>query len=516
MKKKLLAVFSASMAACVAATALAGCGGLRAEKVDNTPGVVNIVMLEAGYGTEFMDKWIEDFKAIPGNEDIKFTVKKDVSSTETATNAFMDGDDNPWDLCFTGDIVYKKYVDQGVLEDISDVISEFENPLRAELNDIISYKNGQWLVPWAYDPCGFIYNTDLLPSDKIPVTTDELLKLSQEIADGKIESAKNAKAFVWAGQNAYAYWDYVTDVWWTQYEYLDTDYESGIDAYNNFWSLNDSDPDGYTVYQQPGLEKAYEVLQTLFSNKKLFMNGSETKSHTDSQADFVLGRAVMIPCGGWLQNEMKEHYSDKRNYKMMKTPVISALGKELKLAGASATDIQHEEKLVAVVKAIDAGKTAEVIASELNVDAEKVETVMAARNLSTSIGINHQAWIPATSNAMENAKKFLAYIGSDSAAQIFRQYANSTLPFEYDDLALQAETPFLQSMNEIHSDCKFLFPKMLASPIRYKVGLKKFTNSEDVVKKIWTGELTAKTFVEGEYDYLVGESGKWNYYYKQI
>ena len=97
MKKKLLAVFSASMAACVAATALAGCGGLRAEKVDNTPGVVNIVMLEAGYGTEFMDKWIEDFKAIPGNEDIKFLSDSNEKQHQISDN-ITDSPDNDTDF----------------------------------------------------------------------------------------------------------------------------------------------------------------------------------------------------------------------------------------------------------------------------------------------------------------------------------------------------------------------------------------------------------------------------------
>ena len=203
MKKKMTALLCTATAACLTATTLAGCG-LSTTKVDNAPGVVNIVMMEAGYGTEFMDKWIEDFKKIPGNEDIQFTVKKDVQSTETATNALLDGDKNPYDLCFTGDIWYKKLVDKGQLADISDVVAGFDNPLRSELNGIITYKEKQWLVPWAYDPCGLVYNTDLLPEDKVPVTTDELLALVKDIADGKIETAKNVKPFVWAGDNAAA------------------------------------------------------------------------------------------------------------------------------------------------------------------------------------------------------------------------------------------------------------------------------------------------------------------------
>lgn len=515
MKKKFLAIACTVTAACMAGATLAGCG-LKSEKVQNEPGVVNILLMEAGYGVEFMDKWIEDFKKIPGNETIEFYVKKDVHSTETATNAFLDGDKNPWDLCFTGDITYKKYVNQGELEDISDVVTDFDNPLRSELNDIITYQNKQWIVPWAYDPCGLIYNTTLLPQEKVPVTTNELIALAKDINAGKIESAKNAKPFVWAGLNAADYWQYVTDVWWAQYEFLDSEYESGIDAYNKFWSLNDTDPDGYTVYQQPGLEKAFEVLQSLFSEKVSFINGSETKSHTDSQVDFVLERAAMLPGGGWLQNEMKEHYSDKKNYRMMKTPVISALGKELKLAGDNATDALHEEKLVAVVKAVDAGKDAATIATELGVDVSKAQTVLAARNLSVTIGINHQVWIPATSNAKENAKKFLTYMGSDSAAKIFREYSNSSLPFQYgDNVALSAETPFLQSINEINASCNFLLPQMIASSVRYKGGLKKFTENDDVIKKLWTGELTAASFVQGEYDYLAGEGGKWDFYYKQ-
>ena len=201
---------------------------------------------------------------------------------------------------------------------------------------------------------------------------------------------------------------------------------------------------------------------------------------------------------------------------MMKTPVISALGKELKLAGETATDAEHEAKLIAVVNAVDAGKDAETIATELSVEKSKAETVIAARNLSACIGVNHQAWIPSTTNALENAKKFLTYMGSDSAAKIFREYSNSTLPFEYKTLKLTASTPFQESMDVLHESCNFLFPQMLATPMRYKAGLQKFTNSPDVEKKIWAGELTAKTFVKGEYDYLTGTDGKWNFYYNQI
>ena len=107
-------------------------------------------------------------------------------------------------------------------------------------------------------------------------------------------------------------------------------------------------------------------------------------------------------------------------------------------------------------------------------------------------------------------------MGSDSAAKIFREYSNSSLPFQYgDNVALSAETPFLQSINEINASCDFLLPQMIASSVRYKGGLKKFTENDDVIKKLWTGELTAASFVQGEYDYLAGEGGKWDFYYKQ-
>ena len=91
-------------------------------------------------------------------------------------------------------------------------------------------------------------------------------------------------------------------------------------------------------------------------------------------------------------------------------------------------------------------------------------------------------------------------MGSDSAAKIFREYSNSSLPFQYgDNVALSAETPFLQSINEINASCNFLLPQMIASSVRYKGGLKKFTENDDVIKKLWTGELTAASFVQGDY-----------------
>ncbi len=39
---------------------------------------------------------------------------------------------------------------------------------------------------------------------------------------------------------------------------------------------------------------------------KYFQKGAMAMSHTEAQMEFVIGRAAMVPCGLWLENEMRD------------------------------------------------------------------------------------------------------------------------------------------------------------------------------------------------------------------
>jgi len=61
----------------------------------------------------------------------------------------------------------------------------------------------------------------------------------------------------------------------------------------------------------PGAWKSDAFLQAAKMIKQLrdagyFEDGADSLSHTQSQTDFLNGKAAMIPCGTWLESEMKK------------------------------------------------------------------------------------------------------------------------------------------------------------------------------------------------------------------
>jgi N-acetylglucosamine transport system substrate-binding protein len=51
------------------------------------------------------------------------------------------------------------------------------------------------------------------------------------------------------------------------------------------------------------------------------MDGTIALNHTQAQMEFINGRAAMIPCGTYLENEMKGNWPDNFELKYMFTPV---------------------------------------------------------------------------------------------------------------------------------------------------------------------------------------------------
>lgn len=57
-------------------------------------------------------------------------------------------------------------------------------------------------------------------------------------------------------------------------------------------------------FQQPEVLQATEMVYEL-ATKGYIMPGTEGLTHTEAQAEWLQGKAAFIPCGSWLENEMK-------------------------------------------------------------------------------------------------------------------------------------------------------------------------------------------------------------------
>lgn len=83
--------------------------------------------------------------------------------------------------------------------------------------------------------------------------------------------------------------------------------------------LDNIEADAWT---QPVVKTALEAIQTLW-NEEYILEGTEGLSHTESQTAWIEGEAVFLPCGSWLENEMKDLLAELPEFQMKVMPVPS-------------------------------------------------------------------------------------------------------------------------------------------------------------------------------------------------
>jgi len=75
------------------------------------------------------------------------------------------------------------------------------------------------------------------------------------------------------------------------------------------------------AWRHPAVLKSLQQVQALHTNGYI-MAGTEGLTHTESQAEWLQGNAVFLPCGTWLENEMRELTPE--NFNMVVAPVPGA------------------------------------------------------------------------------------------------------------------------------------------------------------------------------------------------
>jgi len=140
----------------------------------------------------------------------------------------------------------------------------------------ISYTiSGIWFSKPAFDKAGYTY----------PKTWADMLTLSEQIK-------KEGKQSPWTYQGKYPY--YIWGIVWNMLVY----YAGGNDV---MIKLDNLEPDAWS---DPAIKRATEDLYQLW-DKGYILPGTAGLTHTESQTEWLKGKAVFIPCGNWLENEMK-------------------------------------------------------------------------------------------------------------------------------------------------------------------------------------------------------------------
>lgn len=524
MKKRISAVFAvlAILILCVT-----GCGK---PVVPNTPETLEIYAIKLGYGVKWLEEMIEDFKSTDWVK-TKYPELDIYFSTNTERNFASDRlqsgrHANTIDLIFGMDLFSlfgaNDTNNDPIIAKLDDVYSSnvpgeditFEEKMLPSFRLLI--EDSYYDMTWAAGRDGILYNADLLEDlgFEVPVTTEELEKIVQDIKAMNGSNSKYPYTYSFVSSTIEAYWDMMMfQQWWAQYE--------GLDNYKNFYRGISNDAYSKDIFKQRGRLESLSVMETLLKSSNGYMfDGSSALDFMEAQTRLLTGMGLFMVCGDWFDVEMSEVIKQLKptydyNITAMRTPVISAIVNKTPsiVALAEANSESPDAVLSRVVKAIDNNED-----SYEGVSPADFNRVANARHTVKSLGYSHNAVIPDYSSAKELAKDFLRYMATDKALEI---YMNATkgaaLPFYYNAKQknpnmYETFTNIQKVRNEIYYNDKFevqIVPPGQQFPLAYYGYLRTIVSAGgDLESVFFSGEKTASQIYYGDIDYWTDY--RWN------
>ncbi len=413
--KKFKQIIALVLAGVLVLGCLGGCGTNGGSKKGKGTTDIEIGYQNTGFGTAWLDAMIDAFNEKYPEYNAYYTASA-ASASVKAAFGMEDVDTTDLYLC-------AKEYDTTHLEPLNEVL---ETTIEGESKTIKDKFNASYLQTEEYDGkyytltfgggiVGYVYNKKMFNDmgvETLPRTTNELAVVFATLADAGIVPSAHFQGA--------AYYSFMTNVWFAQYE--------GLDYY-------------YDLLQNPSLEKLnlkdgrYEVLKVCekLITPEYILRGSNSTAHVSMQTKFLEGECATMISGSWLSSEM-DNTEKINDFAMMKTPVISSITNKL-------TTIKEEAQLRKLITAIDqvadgtqsedAYKDGEsYVVDGITVSAADWDYVKNARNMVPTTHSGSSCNIPKYSNAKEGAKEFLKFMYSDEGYQIYMDALHLKMPLD--------------------------------------------------------------------------------------
>lgn len=269
---------------------------------DDTPvlrdGNLEVRVFQGGYGVDFYEKAAREYEAAhPG---VKIDLKGDPRIWEQLRPRFAAGE--PPGLAFPGwgmDSYALIYEHQALpLDDalLTTPYGESTGTWRDTfLPDVLKLgeNDGQmYLMPYYLTLNGWWYNVNLFEQHgwTPPRTYDELLALGEKMKAVKVDGQPLAPLTYQGKYPYYALQGFILP-WAIS--------QGGIEVLRAVEGLQPG------AWQNDAFLQAATRVEDL-RKRGFFQPGANALSHTEAQMDFLNGKAAMIPCGTWLESEMKK------------------------------------------------------------------------------------------------------------------------------------------------------------------------------------------------------------------
>ncbi|GHU98351.1 hypothetical protein FACS1894211_01950 [Clostridia bacterium] len=485
--------FCLILAAAVMVLSAAACKPDDEIPVGGWRGTVNISVMEAGFGTHWLDEMASAFQK---EADVKVNVSKSYIHNEIL-NQIEGGTSNADIVMPVGNLF--KYQHQGLLADLTDVYDAVpkgeDKAVREKMNkslyDMFLDNKGEiYQMSWANSLTSFVYNKtvldELFGADgyRLPRTTGELIDFANQI-----KTVSNGGVYPFTYSASTVYLNLAISTWWAQYEGA----ESYSDYFNGYY-YNESGirtkAASFTDLDAAGREKSLSVASALFSKSAGYTHQyADTMSYLESQISFLSWgyknaddrKCAMSVNGDWLENEMQTYLVGKpQDIRMMRMPVISGIVEKLE------NNTMPEATLRGLIEAIDNGAT-----SFEGVSANDFNKVKAARLMVFTIANEHSIGILKTSKEQTLAKEFLTYLASDKAQAIYaKELGGITQPYGYtpDPATL---SPFAQSRVDTFGNNFVPIYTGFSSPLVYVGGFEEFSDRNSIARRVLNGDSAA-------------------------
>ena len=428
-------------ALCTVALIATGCSG----QVNNDPNAIHVSCVQLGYGTEWLTTLMKEYTNKTG---VKFAytevvgqagnnnLNDNLRSLSGNTDLYGLRPGSFHELIYRGKITTGGVTYDHAFEPLTDIFNEeYEgesgnNTISKKLDpifkDYVTVGEEAYGLPWANGFQSFVRNLDVwtkcgYTAAQYPRTTDELFEMMDNInnviattSDSKL---KGAAPMIYCSQDEY--YTSIIGSWFAQYE--------GSQEMEKFYAGRNPDgkrgPDMFTF---DGVTEALKVAGRIVEYNKSTGKykyqhvNSKKLSFTQMQNYFLAGDAAFCVNGTWLEVENPKARTSNIDY--IKIPLVSSIVNNGKLH-KTYTESQLRELVTFLDAHIEPGDNAG-LPSEF--DVEDVEFIRNSRNTGYYMrtDYDHLFVVPSWSNKKEQTKKFLKWMYSDEALQIFYDKMN--------------------------------------------------------------------------------------------
>lgn len=288
-------------------------------------GELNIAVFQGGYGADYWYDVVEMFEEKYPDVTVNMTISPQVG--EMIKPQIVAGNVPDFLSLNAGESsgVIDSMLKENALMDLTDLFEETlegeTEPLKDMFIDGIvgsnvtsPYGDGKiYLAPFNSGPMGLVYNKTLFEEKgwEIPTTWEEFMALG-EIAKNDTYMVGDEEV---TGRALLAY-PGIHPQYMRSFLFPAIAQENGMESLEAFCNYEEGSASN---------EKAIEYLNYLpeIAEKGYLMEGTVALNHTQSQTDMMLGKALFIPSGVWIENEMKEAPREEGfEFGMMAMPVL--------------------------------------------------------------------------------------------------------------------------------------------------------------------------------------------------